>query len=172
MNADKLELIKKVAGDVFDQTEPILASLLSRWLDEHKYEDINDYAAPIKPIVERNGGTFLKMNKRPFGFIYQTNGVNIQVRITTREYSWKVVKCGSGLIMPETMSFTTLEGMECKFIAGIVTDLGYFLGEEENGDVVRVDTIDYPGYEFRQFGEMKKIDSLFAYASVSHASKG
>ena len=49
-----------------------LGNLYGRWLDEREYEDFADYEAVMKKAVgEIKGVTFVKGNKRPFGFTIQ-----------------------------------------------------------------------------------------------------
>jgi hypothetical protein len=77
---------RQAALKLWNDLETLMFNLYSRWLDEKEYEDINDYAAPIKPKVEAIGGTFIKMNKRPFGFDYRLNGVTYNIFINSRGY--------------------------------------------------------------------------------------
>ena len=49
-----------------------LGNLYGRWLDEREYEDFADYEAVMKKTVGNvKGVTFVKGNKRPFGFTIQ-----------------------------------------------------------------------------------------------------
>lgn len=60
------------------EVEIPLAYGYERWQDEKEYEDINDYATLFKDKVEKHGGKFLKMTKRPFGFKALIGGLTFQ----------------------------------------------------------------------------------------------
>lgn len=82
-----LALINKTLREI----APLMAQLTGRWLDESAYEDINDYAAPIKKVLPAEI-TLVKMNKRPFGFDF-TVGTEAVYRFshTTTTFGWKRV---------------------------------------------------------------------------------
>ncbi len=80
------------ARNLFDNLLPKMERLYSRWLDEGEYEDIKDYGEVIRPDVEKIGGVFKKMSKRPFGFTYTLDGAEYQVTINSRTYKYKRVK--------------------------------------------------------------------------------
>jgi hypothetical protein len=65
-----------------------MCNLYARWLDEREYEDIADYAAIVKPRVTEIGGTFVRMTKRPFGFVYTLDGITYTVTINMRGYKY------------------------------------------------------------------------------------
>jgi hypothetical protein len=52
---------------MFYSIEKTVIYLADRWQDEKEYENIADYGEVIKKELPE-GFTFLKMNKRPFGF--------------------------------------------------------------------------------------------------------
>lgn len=87
--------LKEIVTQLFNDTKPVAVNLYSRWLDERQYEDINDYAAPLRPIVEATGGKIAKMTKRPFGFIVAfplpTGVVKVHFTVNQRFYAWKKV---------------------------------------------------------------------------------
>ena len=73
----------------------LVADLYYRWLDEYRYEDINDYATPIERVV----GDKVKMTKRPFGFVLTceytykdgtTLVSELKVERKARTYGWTV----------------------------------------------------------------------------------
>jgi len=56
-------------NQMFDKVAPTLDSLAARWQDESEYEDINEYGEAIQKLLPE-GLTFIKMSKRPFGFLF------------------------------------------------------------------------------------------------------
>ena len=64
----------------------LVSCLFNRWLDEKKYEDINDYRKPFEPILVEFDVTISKMNKSPFGFDFIADG---------RTYKFSVKSNGS-----------------------------------------------------------------------------
>ena len=76
--------------------EPLMLSLYARWADEKDFENINDYAEPIKKALPR-GFKFLKMSKRPFGFKFSIGTEAVYaVFVTSKTYSWVRVDSPSG----------------------------------------------------------------------------
>lgn len=72
-----------------DALQPLVLQLAGRWLDEREYENIEDYAAPIKAALPA-GFTLLKMIKRPFGFTFSLGtDARYQIDATTTSYGWK-----------------------------------------------------------------------------------
>jgi hypothetical protein len=57
----------------------------SRWLDEQKYEDINDYAVLFRGQIEKAGGKFVRMTKRPFGFIFRVGSLEATVAVKNQK---------------------------------------------------------------------------------------
>lgn len=80
---------RQVALKLWNDLTDLMFNLYSRWQDEKEYENINDYAEPIKPKVEAIGGKFIRMNKRPFGFDYQLNGVTYKILVKSTGYEYK-----------------------------------------------------------------------------------
>jgi len=72
---------KDAASKLYMDLEQTMSYLAGRWRDEHEYENIDDYATPIRPKVEAIGGVFVRMVKRPFGFIYSLAGVLYQIKV-------------------------------------------------------------------------------------------
>lgn len=82
MTDEVTQRAQKFWDDCFDT----VTSLHVRWLSECQYEDIADYAAPLKSIVERHSGvTIVKMNKRPFGFTLTIDGRRFQIKSYARK---------------------------------------------------------------------------------------
>ena len=85
------------ADKIYQTVEKTMINLYSRYLDEHRFEDIKDYGDVIKKNLPEEA-TFLKMNKRPFGFNYtlpatDKNAVTeYKILIKSGSYEWKRIK--------------------------------------------------------------------------------
>ena len=64
----------------------LILELYWRWLDEGKYEDINEYGKVISNAL----GCPVEMTKRPFGFKY--NGLQIKVTGGSRKAKIEMYK--------------------------------------------------------------------------------
>lgn len=73
---------EKIARQLFKDLEPLACTLYERWRDECEYEDLADYAVNIKPEIEKAGGTFLRMTRRPFGFQFKVGFFVYAVTVT------------------------------------------------------------------------------------------
>jgi hypothetical protein len=80
---------KEKALQLFEKLQNLMVNLYSRWQDEKDYEDINDYGVNIKKYVVEIGGEFIKMNKRPFGFVYKLENAIYQVIVRSSRYEYK-----------------------------------------------------------------------------------
>ena len=80
---------KKTAFALFKQLEKPMSYLYSRWLDECKYENIDDYATQLKEAVKNIDGMFLAMSKRPFGFTYKLAEATYKVWMSGRAYQYR-----------------------------------------------------------------------------------
>ena len=89
---EQLAELKAKAHQIWIDAEKTLTNLYSRWLDEKEYEDIAEYGKVVKPIIEKNGGTFLKMNRSPFGFNYLLGPWQITVKINRTTYTYEETK--------------------------------------------------------------------------------
>ena len=58
-----------------DNFQDTIFNLCDRWKDEHKYEDIKNYAKPLENIISTiiDKDIKLTMTKRPFGFKFISN---------------------------------------------------------------------------------------------------
>ena len=80
-NPDALAFYRKV--------QDLVESLYSRWLDEKEYEDINDYAAPIRTVANEFGITIRAMSRSPFGFTFSTKDARIyRLTINGKKYAY------------------------------------------------------------------------------------
>lgn len=83
------EARRKKVGDFYLNQQKLMANLFSRWQDEFEMEDINDYAVQLKKEVEKIGGSFIKMTKKPFGFQFELDGAFYHIFISKRKYQYK-----------------------------------------------------------------------------------
>ena len=92
MNPDDMAVVRTVYDD--DAIEKTLCSLASRWRDEHAYEDIGDYAAVVRPMVEAKGAKLVAMRKRPFGMVVKCGTAvgTIMIRATNGTYCFKYTR--------------------------------------------------------------------------------
>lgn len=70
-----VETRKAIARKLFEDLQDQMVYLSGRWADEHEYEDLKDYAEPLRPMIKAVGGSIVKMTSRPFGVIYTLGGV-------------------------------------------------------------------------------------------------
>lgn len=84
------ETIRKNLSTLLNDTAETLGYGFWRWQGEGEYEDINDYAKLFTKAIEKSGFQFVKMTKRPFGFIVKlTPTVEIQYYCNSRNAGWK-----------------------------------------------------------------------------------
>lgn len=76
----KQELWFKVNKEDNGRIADAIFHLYGRWLDEHEYEDIDDY---LKAIQKKVPEAFT-MHKRPFGFTAKCDDGNIRITVKTR----------------------------------------------------------------------------------------
>ena len=62
-----------------------IEGLAERWVDESKYEDIEDYAKPLQNYAKKAGVTITSMVKRPFGVKFTVDGHPFQIKCTAKE---------------------------------------------------------------------------------------
>lgn len=80
---------KETALKLFNDLEGLMSALYGRWLDEREFESIDDYSVNIKKHIVGIGGEFVKMVKRPFGFVYTLGGATYQITINSSRYDYK-----------------------------------------------------------------------------------
>jgi len=78
--------IRRKAEEAFAATTGTLDTLFSRWLDEHDFEDIADYADAFGKALP-DGCRVTKATKRPFGFVVEIEGTRFHFKATTRSLS-------------------------------------------------------------------------------------
>ncbi len=74
--------------------EMTMLNLYSRWLNEGKYEDIEDYRAVIVKALGKHADRLyiVAMSKKPFGFTFQMDsGFRYTLTMTITKYEWKRV---------------------------------------------------------------------------------
>lgn len=74
---------------MYKNVRGLMENLWARWQDEKEYEDINDYAEPIKAHLPQ-GFVLEKMTKRPFGFHFSLTHfkATYALTMTGRQYCW------------------------------------------------------------------------------------
>lgn len=82
------ESTRDIAKNIFTELQTMMVYMYGRWIEEKEHESIEDYAIPLIPIISKFGASFMKMNKRPFGFTYNLNGCVYQVKINSTNYSY------------------------------------------------------------------------------------
>lgn len=85
IDKDEVDKVRKLHSDL----QNLLVMLYERWLDESEYEDIKGYSVNIIPEVQKAGGTFIKMNKRPFGFDFELGKNIYRFYVNSRFYGFK-----------------------------------------------------------------------------------
>lgn len=92
MTPQEIELAKKTLKAILTGTSQLIGNLYSRWLEESEYEDIAEYGKVVKNALKSYECVeFIKMTKRPFGFIIKIQGVSFQFKMTIRSYSFKAI---------------------------------------------------------------------------------
>jgi hypothetical protein len=74
------------ANRIFTAAFGTMERLYGRWQDEKQHEDIRDYGASVAPHVDAEGGRFLEMSKKPFGFTFEVDGLTYSATINARNY--------------------------------------------------------------------------------------
>lgn len=91
-----METDNKLIDKLFKTMKNTLVNLYGRWLDEKEYEDFADYETVMREkfdsIPPEYGLRFVKGTKRPFGFIFDWRGKQMQFSVTTREMRITAVK--------------------------------------------------------------------------------
>ena len=80
------------ASAFFDAISDKLSYLHSRWLDEHRYEDIREYQVPLDSTAAEYGVKIVKMNKRPFGFDFECDGRTYVVKASLKANEYRRIK--------------------------------------------------------------------------------
>jgi hypothetical protein len=84
--------IKQACNDIFNEVQNALEYGYNRWLDEREYEKIEDYAHIYRQIINEKGHKFIKMTKRPFGFIVKIDNQTIQYFCNKSNLGYRSVK--------------------------------------------------------------------------------
>ena len=77
------------AAKLYKELQGMMTALYCRWKDESEYENIEDYSVNLKKEVEKIGGTFIKMSKRPFGFTYRLSDATYQMSVASTKYKYQ-----------------------------------------------------------------------------------
>ena len=73
------ELAKKLAGTI--------EYLFDRWRDEWMYEDWSDYEDHARKAVEKDGGEFIHLKKKPFVLRFKKDDQTLDVKCNSKELS-------------------------------------------------------------------------------------
>ena len=81
--------IEKLTAIVNDeQVWECFFNLYDRWLDEHEYEDINEYGKVIFNVINKNypeyGVSFVASTKRPFGIKVKIDDQKIHIHVKNK----------------------------------------------------------------------------------------
>jgi transposase-like protein len=90
MNAEQ-KTDSRAALEFYRAAANTMTELACRWADEFKYEDIEDYRAPIATVAAQHGVVVEKMCKRPFGCEFAVDGRRflLSVNLTRSSYSYR-----------------------------------------------------------------------------------
>lgn len=83
-NPSENQKVGETVKNIHMATSETMFNLYQRWQDEKEYEDIKDYGEVVRPMVEAQGATFLRMNKRPFGFKYILGEMTFEHKVVVR----------------------------------------------------------------------------------------
>lgn len=90
---DKIEhVVTRQANEFFLAAAVTMENLYERWLDESEYEDIADYAEPLRPIAERCGVVIERMSSKPFSCVYTVDGKRFRASVNSRSYSYRRIQ--------------------------------------------------------------------------------
>jgi hypothetical protein len=83
--------ISQAALNFFNAAEKTVINLASRWADECKHENIDDYKTHLVAIAAEHGVSVEKMCKRPFGCEFAADGKRflLTLKMSTGSYSYK-----------------------------------------------------------------------------------
>lgn len=89
------EITKIKVNKMMDRFVERLSYLYSRWQDEKKYEDFQEYSDAMhlnfteycKELIMQNA-VYIKCQKRPFGIVFDFEGWRVTMSITNKE-----IKC-------------------------------------------------------------------------------
>jgi hypothetical protein len=90
------EVTKAKITDLFNAMQKTMEMLWGRWQDEKEYEDFQDYVDHLNKVLEAmkkqtmtTNAVFVKMQKRPFQFVFDFEGWRVSFKMTARQYSWR-----------------------------------------------------------------------------------
>jgi hypothetical protein len=69
---------------LLDSCAERLGYLRDRWQDEKEFEDFAAYIAEMKKLVPTNDFTFVRAQKRPFGFVVQPKGSALKFLVVAK----------------------------------------------------------------------------------------
>ena len=63
----------------------VVEYLFDRWSDEWMYEDFDDYIKHAKETVEKQGGEFIHLKKKPFVLRYKQDEEILEVKCNSKQ---------------------------------------------------------------------------------------
>lgn len=64
--------------------------LYERWQDEHEYEDLSDYALPLRSAAEPFGVTIRGMSARgPWGFTFEADNRTYRLTVNRSQIAYR-----------------------------------------------------------------------------------
>ena len=77
-------------NQIFDKVAHNLSYLYDRWQDEREYEDFKMYEKAMRDLLKevQPEAYFIKATKRPFGYTFNFNGLQIQFKVTSKNMQW------------------------------------------------------------------------------------
>ena len=103
------EEIIAVAKEIYKDSLPAMKYLAWRWEDEKEFEDLNDYAIPLRESVEKHGGKFNEIYGEPFGFSYFVDGFGFKIAVKDNKISHDILKLETVNIKEETVEDVIVE---------------------------------------------------------------
>ena len=75
--------------NIMSKVKPALVKvveyLFDRWRDEWMYEDWSDYEDHAREAVEKDGGEFIHLKKKPFVLRYKQDDQTLDIKVNTKE---------------------------------------------------------------------------------------
>ena len=79
--------LREIADDLAD----LMIGLYARWQDEKQFEQLEDYAVPIRRVLDKHGASFSSMARRPFGCLFHHNDSTYKFTINAAKWTLSAV---------------------------------------------------------------------------------
>jgi hypothetical protein len=90
------EITKNKIDNILTNMTDVLSYLYDRWMCEKEYEDFGEYAQnmqtnfkEIKKSSYSKNAIFVKACKKPFGFLFDFEGWEVTIYVTSKQIGWK-----------------------------------------------------------------------------------